>query len=140
MKRKAMQLTIGELARRSGVKVSTVRVYEREGLLPAPGRSASNYRLFSDEAVARIRFARRAQQLGFTLAEIAELLGLHAGSRTRCAEVRRLAEAKIADIEGRVRSLQAMRRALVKLAEECGVEGRNGACPLLEHLASNFDS
>lgn len=112
MKRQAASLTIGELARRSGVKVSTVRVYEREGLLPSADRSAANYRLFPDEAVARIRFARRAQQLGFTLAEIGELLALRLSSRTRCAQVRQLTRAKLADVEGRIRSLQAMRRAL----------------------------
>lgn len=140
MKRDSTQLTIGELARRAGVKVSTVRVYERDGLLLAPGRSTSNYRLYDEEAVARIRFARRAQQLGFTLAEIKGLLGLRVNKQTSCAEVRQLAEAKIADIEGRIRSLQVMRRALAKLAAACDTHRNSSACPLLEHLETDFES
>lgn len=139
MKRNSTQLTIGELAGQAGVKVSTVRVYEREGLLLAPGRSASNYRLYGEEAVARIRFARRAQQLGFTLAEITELLGLRVNKQTSCAEVRQLAEAKIADMEERIRSLQVMRRALAKLAAACDTHRNNSPCPLLEHLEPDFD-
>jgi DNA-binding transcriptional MerR regulator len=139
MKQQAASLTIGELARRSGVKVSTVRVYERQGLLPAAGRSAANYRLFSDEAVARIRFARRAQQLGFTLAEIGELLALRLSSRTRCGQVWQLIAAKLRDVEGRIRSLRAMRRALQTLAAECERRPNHGPCPLLEHLETDFD-
>lgn len=133
------RLTVAGLARRAGVKGSTVRVYVREGLLAAPDRSASNYRLFTADSVARIRFARRAQQLGFTLAEIKGLLALRVNRRNRCSDVRRLAETKIADIEGRIRSLEAMRRALVKLAKECGIEQRSGVCPILEHLESDFE-
>ena len=119
MKRLSAQHTIGQLARASGVSVSTVRYYERAGLLPQPDRTASNYRLYRDEAVARLRFIRRAQQLGFTLEEIKGLLELRVSRRTTCADVRSRAEAKIADIEARIRSLRQMSRALTKPADEC---------------------
>src|SRR5881397_809545 len=87
MKRLSAQHTIGELARAVGVGVSTVRYYERAGLLPQPDRTASSYRLYRDEAVARLRFIRRAQQLGFTLEEIKGLLELRVSRHTTCADV-----------------------------------------------------
>src|SRR6266542_5401936 len=81
MKRAFMRLTIGELARRPGIGQSTVRYYERAGVLPQPGRTAANYRLYADDAVTRLRFIRRAQQLGFTLNEIKGLLDLRVSRR-----------------------------------------------------------
>jgi MerR family mercuric resistance operon transcriptional regulator len=134
------RLTIGQSARLSKVGVPTLRFYERAGLLPKPMRSASNYRLYPDEVIARIRFIRRAQQLGFTLKEIRDLLSLRASRRTSCAEVRSRAQVKIADIEERIRSLRQMSRALAKLAEECNVHSKTGDCPLLKHLESEFRS
>lgn len=140
MNRQAATMTIGKLAKRSGVKVSTLRVYEREGVLTAPERTAANYRLYREDDVARIRFTRRAQELGFTLAEIKELLGLRVSRKISCSDVRHLAEAKIADIETRVRSLQQMRQALQKLAEQCAAGRSNSSCPILEHLETDFDA
>lgn len=130
--------TIGALARASGVGVTTLRYYERAGLLPKPARSDSNYRLYPAATAARIRFIRRAQQLGFTLAEINELLGLRVSARATCADVRTRAEAKVADIEARIRSLRRMSRALAKLAEECGQPHPACACPLLDRLGAGF--
>jgi MerR family mercuric resistance operon transcriptional regulator len=114
-----------------------MRFYERAGLLPKPMRTASNYRLYPDEAVTRIRFIRRAQQLGFTLKEIKDLLELRVSRRRSCAEVRSHAEAKITDIEARMRSLRQMSRALRRLAHECESHG-GGECPLLKHLEGEF--
>lgn len=131
--------TIGRLAWRAGVGVTTVRFYERAGILARPPRTPANYRLYGDDALARIRFTRRAQKLGFTLAEIKELLGLRVNQKTSCADVRRLAEAKIADIKARIRSLQRMRTALQKLAEQCASGRSNSLCPILEHLETDFD-
>lgn len=131
-------LTIGRTARIAKIGIPTVRFYERAGLLPKPARSASNYRLYPDEVIARIRFIRRAQQLGFTLKEIRDLLSLRASRRTSCAEVRSRARVKIADIEKRIRSLRQMSRALAKLAEECDVHPKTDECPLLNHLESEF--
>ena len=104
-------MTVGRTARLADVGIPTMRFYERAGLLPKPTRTAANYRLYPDEAVTRIRFIRRAQQLGFTLKEVKELLELRVSRRTSCAEVRSRAEAKVADIEARIRSLRQMSRA-----------------------------
>ena len=131
-------LTIGQTARLAKIGIPTMRFYERAGLLPKPTRSASIYRLYPDEVVARVRFIRRAQQLGFSLKEIKSLLTLRAGRRTSCAEVRARAHAKIADIESRIRSLRQMSRALAALAEECD-NSKGIECPLLKHLESAFE-
>jgi len=131
------RMTVGRTARLADVGIPTMRFYERAGLLPKPTRTAANYRLYPDEAVTRIRFIRRAQQLGFTLKEIKELLELRVSRQTSCAEVRSRAEAKIEDIEARIRSLRQMSRALGKLAHECETQG-GGDCPLLKHLEGEF--
>jgi MerR family transcriptional regulator, copper efflux regulator len=127
-------LTVGRVARLGGVGVPTLRFYERAGLLPKPARTSSNYRVYSAEAVKRVRFIRRAQQLGFTLKEIHELLALRVSRRANCAQVRLRAERKIADIEARIKSLQQMSRALTKFADECETHSRRVDCPLLQYL------
>jgi MerR family copper efflux transcriptional regulator len=127
-------LTVGRVARMGGVGVPTLRFYERAGLLPKPTRTSSNYRIYSDDAVRRIRFIRRAQQLGFTLKEIKELLALRVSRRTTCDQVRVRAQAKIADINERIRALRQMSRALTKFVDECDTHPNGAACPLLEHL------
>ncbi len=129
-------LKVGELARRSDVNLQTIHYYERRGLLPRPPRSASNYRLYTREAVQRVRFIKRAQELGFTLKEIGELLSLRAAPGAGCADVRREADAKLRDAEGKIRTLQAMRRALMKLVRECSGKGPVTNCPILEALDS----
>src|SRR5207244_7019414 len=95
---KAKPLTIGQVARRAGGGVETVRFYEREGLLERPARRGSGYREYGEDVVARLRFVRRAKELGFTLKEVAELLALRADPDTTCAEVRGQARAKLADV------------------------------------------
>src|SRR5437588_12788993 len=92
-------LTIGRLAQEAGINLETVRYYERRGLLPKPPRTASGYRLFPADATLRLRFIRRAQELGFSLKEIRELLALRVSPRTTSAEIRKRTEVKIADIE-----------------------------------------
>lgn len=127
-------LKVGEVAKQAGVNLQTVHYYERRGLLPKPPRTGSNYRAYPASAVRRVRFIKRAQVLGFTLHEIGELLSLQAGPRSRCADVRERAQAKMRDIDARVRSLQAMRRALTKLIAECVEEEPVSRCPILEAL------
>src|SRR6266576_4641344 len=100
-------LTIGHLAKESGVNLETVRYYERRGLLPRPPRSTSGYRLFPAEAARGLKFIRRAQALGFSLTEVAELLSLRVSRRTTSAQIRAKAEANIADIETKMRSLES---------------------------------
>lgn len=129
-------LRAGEVARRAGVNRQTIRYYERRGLLPAPPRTRSNYRAYPADAVLRVRFIQRAQELGFTLEEIRELLSLRAAPRARCADVRRRAEAKVRDIDRRIRTLEVMRGALARLITECSGSGPVTECPILEALDS----
>jgi len=128
-------MRIGEVARQAGVNVQTLRYYERRGLLREPARRSSGYREYPPDTVRLIRFIKRAQELGFTLAEIEELLRLRSDQRKNCAEVRSAAIAKMEDIEGKIRSLQAMKRALGVLVRSCAGNGSIRECPILESLA-----
>jgi MerR family mercuric resistance operon transcriptional regulator len=128
------QITTSELAKRGGVNLETVRYYERTGLLPKPPRSRSGYRLFSTESVRRVRFIKRAQELGFSLKEIKELLALRIAPGSTRADVRKRAEAKITDIEEKIEHLGAMKTALMRLTESCCGNGPATACPILESL------
>jgi MerR family mercuric resistance operon transcriptional regulator len=127
-------LTIGRLATEAGVNLETVRYYERRGLLPRPPRSASGYRLFPAEATRRLRFIRRAQELGFSLGEIRELLSLRVSRGSTSAQVKARAEAKLADIEARIKSLESMKNTLRKLTKICAGCGPIAKCPILESL------
>src|SRR5688572_19129229 len=109
------RLKIGQVAELSGVNLQTVRYYERENLLPVAPRLASGYRVFSEHTVRRVRFIKRAQELGFTLAEIRELLTLRVDHERDSGTVRELARKKMTDIEEKIRSLQAMKDALEHL-------------------------
>lgn len=127
-------LKIGEVARRAEVGVETIRYYERQGLLDPPQRRASGYRQYDESVVSRLQFIRRAKTLGFTLAEIRELLGLWCNGSTRCEHVRERAEQKISGIEEKIRSLQAMKRSLVQLVRRCDRRGAGADCLLWEGL------
>jgi len=127
-------MTVGRVAKRAGVNVETLRYYERRRLLPIPPRSAGNYRLYSEETVRRLRFIKRAHDLGFTLEEIRELLALRAAPRARCATVRRQAEEKVKDIEEKMETLKGMRTALRQLIAACAGQGSVSECPILDAL------
>src|SRR5437660_11848398 len=116
-------LTIGQVARSAGVGIETVRFYERQGLLTEPARKESGYRQYGEDVVARLRFIRRAKELGFSLKEIAELLALRVEPETTCAEVRTKAEAKIVDVEEKIQALRRIKKALVKLTTACSGRG-----------------
>jgi MerR family copper efflux transcriptional regulator len=126
-------LSIGQVARRAGVGVETVRFYEREGLLEEPPRRASGYRQYSEEVVSRLRFIKRAQQLGFSLKEISELL-LRVDAQTSCEEVKGRTEAKIAEVERKMVELQRMWQALLQVHSLCTGQGPTGRCPMLDAL------
>jgi Cu(I)-responsive transcriptional regulator len=128
-------LTIGEVARRAGVGVETVRFYEREGLLEPPARRPSGYRQYQADAVTRLCFIRRAKELGFTLKEIADLLALRLDPSATADDVRRRALAKVADVDERIRDLRRIRRTLQKLADACPGHGPASTCPILAALA-----
>lgn len=127
-------LTIGQLAQRAGVGVETIRFYEREGLIADPPRRPSGYRDYPVETVARIVFIRRAKDLGFTLREINELLQMRVRPRRSCAQVKRSADAKIADIDGKIAALRRMRQALKDLTKACEQRAPTTECPILASL------
>lgn len=126
--------SIGQTAKRAGVGIETIRFYERKGLIAPPPRRASGYRQYPAETVDRLRFIKRAKDLGFSLKEIGELLALRVTPGTTCGHVKRRAETKIADIDGRIRALRRMRRALDKLTKACDGKAPIRDCPILESL------
>jgi MerR family copper efflux transcriptional regulator len=129
-----MTLKIGEVAERSGVNLQTILYYERQKLLPEPPRLPSGYRMFPEQTVNRIRFIKRAQELGFSLAEIGDLLSIQVDPNKECSNVKRLAEAKIADIEEKIRTLKAMKHVLSGLTKLCPGQGPSSECPILETI------
>lgn len=128
------RLRIGAVASGAGVNIQTLRYYERRGLLEAPDRTASGYREYPSETVRLIRFIKRAQDLGFTLKEIEELIALRDGRGRKRSEVRALAEAKVRDIERKLAQLRAMQSALHTLVETCACRDGRPMCPILEAL------
>jgi MerR family mercuric resistance operon transcriptional regulator len=128
------RLTIGELARQAGVNLETIRYYERVGLLAKPPRTANGYRIFPDEAQRRLRFVKRAQELGFSLREIKELLALRIEPGKTRADVRERTQARIEDINKKLRTLRRMKSALTKLMASCHGDGAVSECPILEAL------
>jgi Cu(I)-responsive transcriptional regulator len=131
---KPAPLNIGEAARASGVSAKMIRHYEEIGLVPKAGRTASGYRLYGDSDVHRLRFVRRARDLGFSMKEIESLLGLWDNRRRASSEVKRLAAKHIADLDDRIAELQAMRRTLADLSRHCRGDHRP-ECPILDDLA-----
>lgn len=130
----AEEILIGELADAAGVGVETVRFYERKGLLREPPRSDAGYRIYSQDAVRRLRFIRRAKDLGFTLSETKELLDLRVTDGSACDDVAERARRKVKIVEERVRDLNRIRRVLEDLVAACAVRGETAECPILEVL------
>jgi Hg(II)-responsive transcriptional regulator len=124
-------LTRSQLAEASQVNIETLRYYERRGLIPPPPRSAANYRRYPAGAVDRVRFVKHAQDLGFSLEEIKDLLALRATRGARSADVRKRAEGKIAEVSDRIRSLERIRAALEHLVSRCSGEGPIEECTIL---------
>ena len=128
-------MTIGTLARRANVGVETVRFYERRGLIARPPRpAAGGFRHYPEETVGRIRFVRQAQELGFTLSEIGELLALRADPEGDCADVRESAIAKLQDVESKIARLQRIGAALTAVIAACPGRGALTSCSILEAL------
>ena len=130
----AHHVTIGAVARQAGVGIDTIRYYEREGLLPTPQRRASGYRDYSRDSVARLRFIRRAKELGFTLADIRELLALSTERERGVGSVKQRAATRLAEVEQRIRELQRMKRGLRQLIDACPGHGALEHCPILRAL------
>jgi MerR family copper efflux transcriptional regulator len=132
--------TIGAVARRAGVGIDTIRYYERENLLPAAQRRASGYRDYGPDAVARLRFIRRAKELGFTLEEIRELLALSGDRERGVKSVKQRAQARLGEIEQRIRELQRVKRGLKQLIDACPGHGALEHCPILRALGAVEDA
>lgn len=130
--------SIGALARETGVKVPTIRFYETIGLLPEPGRTASNRRLYGKDAVRRLHFIRHARELGFEIPTIRQLLSLADDPKRACDEVDAIARKHVSHIESRIERLTALRGALNRMLRQCA-RGRISDCRIIEALGSEGD-
>lgn len=128
-------LRTGEVARRAGVNVETLRFYEREGILPEPPRRTSGYREYPPETVDLIRFVKRAQELGFSLKEVHGLLNLRKSPRRAPGKVPHLVKTKIEEIDHKIRDLESMRRALGELLCACEEKSGQASCPIIASLS-----
>jgi MerR family copper efflux transcriptional regulator len=129
---------IGAVAQRAGVSIDTVRYYEKNGLLAPQARLASGYRRYGGLELSRLRFIRRAQELGFTLREVRELLGL--SKQRDVARIKRAAEKRLADVEQRIAALVRVRDGLTQLIDACPGHGRAEHCPILRALGRETDA
>lgn len=135
-----LEFRVGSIAKKAGVGVQTLHYYERIGLLPKPTRSEANYRLYSPDALRRVRFIKKAQAVGFTLAEIKEILELKSHGRAPCRKVTELGEKHLQEIDARLSQLRAYRRAVIQSLtswREKTAHRRNCAgefCDLIERL------
>lgn len=127
-------LTIGQLAKRAGISVETVRFYERKGLIADPPRSRSGYRQYASENLDRVRFIRRAKEVGFTLKEIQELLDLRTETESQCRSGEAAATRAMERIDCQVKELLSMRTALASLLDACRSKTAMGECPIIEVL------
>jgi Zn(II)-responsive transcriptional regulator len=127
-------LTIGKVAKIAGIGTETVRFYEKEGLIGPAARTEANYRVYETGDITRLRFIRRAKALGFTLKEIKELLSLRHDPDASKEDVKIQTEAKIADIELKIRDLTRIKSTLETLDERCDGHGPANDCPILEAL------
>ena len=131
---RAVSLSIGDLSRHTGVNIETIRYYERIGLLPAPPRSQGRQRLYDETHRQRLAFIRRSRDLGFSINDTRDLLGLARGHNLTCAQVKALTEQHVADIRAKIRDLRKLDQVLSQLAAKC-----KGSCvpdcPILDTLA-----
>lgn len=125
-------LTIGAFAKAASVNVETIRFYQHKGLLPEPDRPYGSIRRYGQADVARVKFVKSAQRLGFSLDEVGQLLKLEDG--THCSEAAELATQRLADVRARLADLTRMEEVLSKLVSECNAHRGNVSCPLIAAL------
>lgn len=125
---------IGDVAKRADVNKETVRYYEQRGLIPKPDRRRSGYRIFTQRHIDQIKFIKRAQELGFTLSEIKELLELRLDENTTCSEIKAEAREKYHDVVEKIEDLNRIKETLVELIDSCSGGDPKGDCPILEAL------
>ena len=129
-----MGMKIGSVAEAAGVEVSTVRYYERRGLLAEPPRTESGYRHYDESVIDRIRFVRQAQDLGFALEEIEELLDLRVEDPASCGAVEEVTRAKLRSVDAKIRELRRLRAVLARLVRACEDREETSECPMLAML------
>lgn len=134
--RTAKQFTISQLASAAEIPTTTVRYYERIGLLEPEYRSHGNYRLYTDESLRKVKFIRAAQAIGFTLKDVKSLLGTGDGRTPACCDVQALIEDRLTDIEQRLKDLRHVRRVLKSALEKCQEQEQVDCCHVLESLRS----
>lgn len=128
-------MRIGELSAATGTPVETIRFYEREGLLPAPGRSSGNYRIYGDDHVARLAFIRHCRSLDMALDEVRVLLRFKDAPQGDCAQVNQVLDEHIGHVARRIRELKALEKQLRALRAQCQAPDGPGACGILEGLS-----
>ena len=128
------QLTISQLAEKAGIPTTTVRYYERIGLVEPEDRSASNYRLYSRASLDKLRFIKAAQAIGFTLEDTRALLTDESGSPPKCGPVQGLIEDRLADVEERLKDLRHVRKVLKSALEQCQQQKKSDCCHVVEGL------
>lgn len=133
-------LSIGQVAKATGVSVETIRFYEKRGLVSAPARTAAGYRQYPPETVKRIGFIQHAKDAGFTLSEVGELLTLRQAESDTCSQVKRRAQLKLLDVERRLQDLHMVRNALSGLIARCDITDQMGECPIIEALEPENES
>jgi len=132
MNKTAQKITIAVAARQAGVGIETIRYYQRQGLIEEPVKPLQGYRIYPEQTIARIRFIKRAQELGFTLKEIGNLLQLDAA---QCHETRDIAADKLQLIEDKIKSLQSIRKTLSELIRHCDSRPQGESCPIIYSIS-----
>lgn len=130
----AQGISIGDLAKATGIKVETIRYYEGIGLLPAPARTGANYRSYTPGHIGRLTFIRRARDLGFSLSEVRDLLGLSDHKERSCLEVDAIARSHLSAVESKIADLDRLRRELATLINQCK-HGTIAECRIIDALA-----
>ncbi len=129
------QMSIGDLAKATGVKVVTIRYYEQIGLIPTPSRTDGNYRAYKAEHVRRLEFIRRLRALGFTLDQVRDLLRLSSEKNQACSEVDQITKRHLNEVEEKIRDLQKLASELRRLSRSCQGNGRIAECRIIEALS-----
>lgn len=132
MKQDENRKSIGTLSKESGIAIETIRYYERIGVLAPVARKTSGYRVYDNESYKVLRFLKHAQELGFSLAEIKDLLRLRANKQSRCEDVQGKAEKHLRDVEDKIKKLQSIQAVLSKLIRQCRSKKTSESCPILE--------
>lgn len=130
--KKTTTMSIGELSKRSGIGIETIRYYERIGILAPLGRRMSGYRIFNEDSFKTLRFLKHAQELGFSLSEISDLLKLRHNEKTKCNEVQARASKHLSRVERKIEHLESIRTVLSDLIHQCKTRKSDTTCPILE--------